>query len=105
MDYVSSDYQYELGNEGAKRKHRCEQNIPNWSDNSRRNQHHSGLIADLNEIGSSEANVASGYHAIEFLLWGQDLNGTNSGAVSVLTLISLLAQSVLMATVTVVART
>ena len=26
------------------------------------------------ERGGSEANVASGYHAIEFLLWGQDLN-------------------------------
>ncbi len=38
------------------------------------------LIADLNEVGGSEANVASGYHAIEFLLWGQDLNGTNAGA-------------------------
>lgn len=28
-------------------------------------------IAELNENGG-EANVASGYHAIEFLLWGQD---------------------------------
>uniref|UniRef100_UPI0030D76759 imelysin family protein n=1 Tax=uncultured Sulfitobacter sp. TaxID=191468 RepID=UPI0030D76759 len=27
-----------------------------------------------------EANVATGYHAIEFLLWGQDLNGTEHGA-------------------------
>ena len=27
-----------------------------------------------------EANVATGYHAIEFLLWGQDLNGTGAGA-------------------------
>ncbi|HSC83635.1 MAG TPA: imelysin family protein, partial [Pseudomonas sp.] len=33
-----------------------------------------------NELGGSEANVATGYHAIEFLLWGQDLNGTNPGA-------------------------
>ena len=24
--------------------------------------------------------MATGYHAIEFLLWGQDLNGTNPGA-------------------------
>lgn len=38
------------------------------------------LLADLNELGGSEANVATGYHAIEFLLWGQDLNGTNPGA-------------------------
>lgn len=38
------------------------------------------LLADLNEFGGSEANVASGYHAIEFLLWGQDTNGTGEGA-------------------------
>lgn len=34
----------------------------------------------LHEAGGIEANVASGYHAIEFLLWGQDLNGTDPGA-------------------------
>jgi putative iron-regulated protein len=34
----------------------------------------------LHEAGKIEANVATGYHAIEFLLWGQDLNGTGPGA-------------------------
>ena len=34
----------------------------------------------LHEIDGVEANVATGYHAIEFLLWGQDLNGTGPGA-------------------------
>ncbi|MBO6930877.1 MAG: peptidase, partial [Roseibium sp.] len=39
------------------------------------------LLADqLQEAGEVEANVATGYHAIEFLLWGQDLNGTDAGA-------------------------
>ncbi len=39
------------------------------------------LLADtLHEIDEVEANVASGYHVIEFLLWGQDLNGTNQGS-------------------------
>ena len=39
------------------------------------------LLADtLQELGGVEANVATGYHAIEFLLWGQDLNGTGPGA-------------------------
>jgi putative iron-regulated protein len=39
------------------------------------------LIKDtLHEADGIEANVASGYHAIEFLLWGQDLNGTGPGA-------------------------
>lgn len=34
----------------------------------------------LHEADGIEANVASGYHAIEFMLWGQDLNGTAPGA-------------------------
>lgn len=39
------------------------------------------LIQDtLHEAGKVEANVGTGYHAIEFLLWGQDLNGTGPGA-------------------------
>ncbi|KAA0677233.1 imelysin family protein [Roseomonas genomospecies 6] len=39
------------------------------------------LLADkLHEAGKVEANVATGYHAVEFLLWGQDLNGTGPGA-------------------------
>jgi putative iron-regulated protein len=38
------------------------------------------LADDLQEAGGVEANVATGYHAIEFLLWGQDLNGTDAGA-------------------------
>jgi putative iron-regulated protein len=39
------------------------------------------LLADtLQEAEKIEANVATGYHAIEFLLWGQDLNGSRPGA-------------------------
>jgi putative iron-regulated protein len=39
------------------------------------------LLSDkLQEAGGVESNVATGYHAIEFLLWGQDLNGTGPGA-------------------------
>ncbi len=37
------------------------------------------LSGTLQEAGEIEANVATGYHAIEFLLWGQDLNGTKAG--------------------------
>ena len=41
----------------------------------------SKLLAEaLHEADGIEANVATGYHAIEFLLWGQDLNGHNDGA-------------------------
>ena len=39
------------------------------------------LLSDtLHEADGIEANVATGYHAIEFLLWGQDLNGHGQGA-------------------------
>ena len=39
------------------------------------------LLSDtLQEADAVESNVATGYHAIEFLLWGQDLNGTGPGA-------------------------
>ncbi len=38
------------------------------------------LLRSLQEAERIEANVATGYHAIEFLLWGQDLNGTGPGA-------------------------
>ncbi len=38
------------------------------------------LAGALHEAEGIDANVATGYHAIEFLLWGQDLNGTEAGA-------------------------
>lgn len=38
------------------------------------------LLEAMHELGGVEANVTTGYHAIEFLLWGQDLNGTGPGA-------------------------
>ncbi|WP_226782618.1 imelysin family protein [Oceaniglobus trochenteri] len=38
------------------------------------------LETTLHEADAVESNVATGYHAIEFLLWGQDLNGTDHGA-------------------------
>ena len=36
------------------------------------------VIVELNEVGG-EANVSTGWHAIEFLLWGQDLNEDGPG--------------------------
>jgi putative iron-regulated protein len=39
------------------------------------------LLRDtLHEADAIESNVATGWHAVEFLLWGQDLNGTGPGA-------------------------
>ncbi|KIG14368.1 Iron-regulated protein A precursor [Enhygromyxa salina] len=37
------------------------------------------LLIELNEQGG-ETNIAAGYHAIEFLLWGQDLSASGPGA-------------------------
>lgn len=37
-------------------------------------------ISSVFEFGEDERNVSTGYHAIEFLLWGQDLNQDLSGA-------------------------
>ncbi len=80
IDYVATDYQYELGNEGANANIIGNKSITIGATTIDATSITPELIADLNEVGGSEANVASGYHAIEFLLWGQDLNGTNSGA-------------------------
>lgn len=38
------------------------------------------ISGTLHEADGIESNVASGWHAVEFLLWGQDLNGTGPGA-------------------------
>lgn len=37
------------------------------------------VLGELFEHGEDERNVTTGYHAIEFLLWGQDLNLDMSG--------------------------
>lgn len=64
IDYVKADtYEHEEGNQFATA------NIIAGSE---------AITADLlksyQEKGGSESNVATGYHAIEFLLWGQDFN-------------------------------
>lgn len=80
IDYVATDYQYELGNEGAAANIIANTSLQIGASKLDVAKITPELLADLNEVGGSEANVASGYHAIEFLLWGQDLNGTNAGA-------------------------
>jgi putative iron-regulated protein len=80
IDYVATDYQYELGNDGAQANIVANTSLKVGSEMIDASSITPSLIADLNELGGSEANVASGYHAIEFLLWGQDLNGTTAGA-------------------------
>lgn len=80
IDYVEGDdYQHELGNEGATANIIANEQITVGGETLDVSDITPELLADLNEIGGSEANVASGYHAIEFLLWGQDLHGFEEG--------------------------
>ncbi|HTN29786.1 MAG TPA: imelysin family protein [Pseudomonas sp.] len=80
IDYVVGDYQHALGNPGATANIIANTQIRVGEEVIDASQINGELLASLNELGGSEANVATGYHAIEFLLWGQDLNGTEAGA-------------------------
>jgi putative iron-regulated protein len=80
IDYVANDYQHALGNPGAHANIIANTEIQVGEDKIDVTEITPDLLASLNELGGSEANVATGYHAIEFLLWGQDLHGTGPGA-------------------------
>lgn len=80
VDYVAKDYQYALGNPGATANIVANTQIQVGEDQIDITEITADKLASLNELGGSEANVATGYHVIEFLLWGQDLNGSNPGA-------------------------
>lgn len=70
MDYVKQDtYDHEEGNQFATA------NIIAGTDKI-----DVELLKSLNAKGGSEANVGTGYHAIEFLLWGQDFNADKKDA-------------------------
>ncbi|GLT14449.1 imelysin family protein [Vibrio algivorus] len=80
IDYVADGYHHELGNEGAQANIIANKTIQVGADKIDASKITPELLASLNELAGSEANVATGYHAIEFLLWGQDLHGTEPGA-------------------------
>ena len=80
IDYVEGDYQHALGNPGATANIIANTELQVGEDKLDVSEITGEKLASLNELAGSEANVATGYHAIEFLLWGQDLNGTGPGA-------------------------
>lgn len=80
VDYVAADYQHTLGNPGASANIVANSEIQVGEEKVDVATITGETLASLNELAGSEANVATGYHAIEFLLWGQDLNGTAAGA-------------------------
>ena len=63
IDYVDTSYEHEDGNKFG------QANVISGKEPITME-----LLESYHEKGGSEANVATGYHAIEFLLWGQDLN-------------------------------
>jgi putative iron-regulated protein len=80
IDYVAPSYQSALGNPGAAANVIANTSLKVGEKTLDLSTITPEVLASLNELGGSEANVATGYHAIEFLLWGQDLNGTGAGA-------------------------
>jgi uncharacterized iron-regulated protein len=80
IDYTDKSYEHALGNPGATANIIANTEIQVGEDKVDVKDITPEKLASLNELGGSEANVATGYHAIEFLLWGQDLNGTGPGA-------------------------
>ncbi|WP_338522854.1 imelysin family protein [Pseudomonas batumici] len=80
IDYVDASYEHALGNPAATANIIANPQIQVGEDKVDVSEITPEKLASLNELGGSEANVATGYHAIEFLLWGQDLNGTGPGA-------------------------
>ncbi|WP_437883517.1 imelysin family protein [Pseudomonas sp. LRF_L74] len=80
IDYVDKDYQHALGNPAASANIIANEEIQVGEEKIDVKEITGEKLAELNEVAGSEANVATGYHAIEFLLWGQDLNGTGPGA-------------------------
>ncbi|WP_323114073.1 imelysin family protein [Pseudomonas guariconensis] len=80
IDYVDKSYEHALGNPAASANIIANTEVQVGEEKVDVKDITPEKLASLNELGGSEANVATGYHAIEFLLWGQDLNGTGPGA-------------------------
>ncbi|WP_137819922.1 imelysin family protein [Pseudomonas sp. 2FG] len=80
IDYVAADTPHAQGNPGATANIIANTQVQVGEDQLDVTEITGEKLASLNELGGSEANVATGYHAIEFLLWGQDLHGTGPGA-------------------------
>jgi putative iron-regulated protein len=81
IDYVSSDYVQNEDNTLSTLNVIATQRFTLSGTDIDATQITPALLRDtLHEADGIEANVATGYHAIEFLLWGQDLNGTGPGA-------------------------
>ncbi len=80
IDYVADDYDSEMGNIAANANIVANKALTFGDDSIDASKITPELLVSLNLLADSEANVTTGYHAIEFLLWGQDLHGNKPGA-------------------------
>ncbi len=80
IDYVDQSYAASLGNIAADMNIIANPTITLGGGAIDATTITPALLQDLHELAGNAANVTSGYHAIEFLLWGQDLNGHGAGA-------------------------
>ena len=83
IDYVGPGYVFHEGNPHAKRNIIQKETIPITDEMIA--EYQSGAdpkAAPITSITDIESNVTTGFHAIEFLLWGQD-TGTNPGQTGV----------------------
>ena len=70
IDYVGSNYQPALGNPSAKTNIIANAVIQAEDDKIDLKDLTADKLASLNQLGGYETNVTTGYHVIEFLLWG-----------------------------------
>ncbi len=94
IDYVNYDVyrgSFEAGYQGAEENSEPKENIINstvtfdgsigtGNDAKDVSLITTDLIVSMQEFAGGEANVTTGVHAIEFLLWGQDINSTDKVA-------------------------
>lgn len=78
IDYVANDIDGDAGPEVPSSVAAINDNI--IADDTNFPTINADVIRDNFELGGDERNVSSGYHAVEFLLWGQDLNDDGSAA-------------------------
>lgn len=80
IDYVARGYSASPGNRLARLNLIASERVTIAGSTLNTEPMRRMLLQQAQALSSTASNVATGYHAIEFMLWGQDLNGTGPGA-------------------------
>ncbi len=80
LDYVSADYLASPTNPNARANLIAAEQIRIGERSLNSQTLDEGLLEALQTLSDHESNVATGFHAIEFFLWGQDLNRHGGGS-------------------------